>query len=114
MKLIQKRILAFLLLCIPTRILFVFISKNIDKNKLIYLGYLALLPAIGFLIAYFNEHKKGATFGQDAWWHSSRPIHSLLYFTFAYLAINKKNKERVIKSRLTFFFNGYFIEMYRE
>ena len=91
MKLIQKRILAFLLLCIPTRVLFVFISKNIDKNKLKYLGYLALLPAIGFLIAYFSGRNRGATFGQDAWWHSLRPIHSLLYFTFAYLAINKKN-----------------------
>ena len=94
MKTIQKRFLAFLLLCIPARIVFVFIANIIDKKYLPYLGYLALLPAIGFAYIFiFGKRKKGGeTFGQKIWWNNLRPIHSILYFIFAYLAINKNIK----------------------
>ena len=90
----QKRFLAFLLLCIPTRIAFVLVSKNINKKYLPYLGYLALLPAIGFAYIFvFGKRKRGGeTFGQKIWWNNVRPVHSILYLTFAYLAITKSNK----------------------
>ena len=93
MNTIQKRFLAFLLLCIPVRIGFVFIAKKVDKKYLPYLGYLAILPAIGFAYIYiFGKRKTGGeTFGQKIWWNNLRPLHSILYFIFAYLALKKSN-----------------------
>ena len=48
MNILQKRFLAFLLLCIPSRIIIALIAKSVDQKYLPYLGYLAILPAIGF------------------------------------------------------------------
>ena len=97
MKIIQKRFLAFLLLCIPVRIAFVFVAKNIDKNYLPYLGFLGILPALGFFhIFLFGKRKSGGeTFGQKIWWNNLRPVHSALYFLFVYLALNKNNQAYV-------------------
>ena len=49
MNTLQERILLFLIGCIGTRTLFVYLAKNASKQNLKYMGYLALLPAIGFL-----------------------------------------------------------------
>ena len=86
---IQKRFLLFLIGCIGTRSVFVLIAKNIGVNYLPYLGYLALLPAIGFMYIYFTGSRQtGAeVFGEKIWWNDLRPLHSLLYFLFAYNAI---------------------------
>ena len=54
MNTIQKRFLLFLVGCIGTRSLFVYLAKNATEKYLMYLGYLALLPAIGFLYIYFT------------------------------------------------------------
>ena len=88
---IQKRFLLFLIGCIGTRTLFVLIAKNSSKTILRYIGYLALLPAIGFLYIYFTGSRKtgGETFGDKIWWNDLRPIHSLFYLIFSYYAINK-------------------------
>lgn len=90
MNTIQKRFLLFLIGCIGTRSLFVYLAKNASKQYLMYMGYLALLPAIGFLYIYLTGARKtGAeVFGEKIWWNDLRPIHSLLYFLFAYNAIN--------------------------
>jgi len=92
MKDIQKRFLLFLLLCIPIRIIFVLVAKTINKKYLPYGGYIGLIISIGFAYIYiFNKRKTGnETFGKKIWWNSLRPIHSLIYLIFAYLAINKK------------------------
>jgi hypothetical protein len=91
---IQKRFLLFLIGCIGTRALFVYVAKNIDVKYLPLLGYLALLPAIGFLYIYFTGSRKtGAeVFGEKIWWNDLRPIHSFIYFLFAYNAIIGNNK----------------------
>ena len=91
---IQKRFLLFLIGCIGTRALFVYIAKNIDVKYLPLLGYLALLPAIGFIYIYLTGSRKtgGEVFGEKIWWNDLRPIHSLLYFLFAYNAIIGNNK----------------------
>ena len=79
----------FLVGCIGSRLLLVILAKNINTNYLKYLGYLALLPATGFMYIYATGSRKtGAeTFGEKIWWNDLRPIHSFLYFLFAYNAI---------------------------
>jgi len=90
MNTVQKRFLLFLIGCIGTRSLFVYLAKDASKQNLMYMGYLALLPAVGFLYIYFTgERKTGVeVFGGKIWWNNLRPIHSGLYFIFAYNAIN--------------------------
>jgi len=87
---IQKRFLLFLLGCIGIRSFFVYLAKNASNQNLMYMGYIALLPALGFLYIYFTGARKtGAeVFGETIWWNNLRPLHSLLYFIFAYNAIN--------------------------
>jgi len=86
---LQQRFLMFLIGCIGIRSLFVIIAKNINTKYLKYLGYMALLPAIGFIYIYLTGSRKtGAeVFGEKIWWNDLRPIHSILYFLFAYNAI---------------------------
>jgi hypothetical protein len=91
---LQQRFLMFLIGCIGTRSLFVIIAKYINTKYLKYLGYLALLPAIGFMYIYLTGTRKtGAeVFGEKIWWNNLRPIHSILYFLFAYNAIIGNNQ----------------------
>ena len=98
MNTLQKRFLAFLLLCIPTRIIIALIAKSVDQKYLPYLGYLAILPAIGFAYIFiFGKRKRGAeTFGQKIWWNNLRPIHSFLFALFAYLAISKNKNSYIV------------------
>jgi len=89
MNAMQKRFLLFLLGCIGTRSLFVYLAKNANSAYLMYMGYLALLPAISFFYIFLTDSRKtGAeVFGDKIWWNNLRPIHGLLYFLFAYNAI---------------------------
>jgi len=86
---IQKRFLLFLLCCIGVRTLLVVVAKHISINILPYMGYLALIPAIGFIYIYMNNLRKtGAeVMGDKIWWNNLRPIHALLYGLFAISAI---------------------------
>jgi hypothetical protein len=86
---IQKRFILFLIGCIGSRSLLVYIAKTANKQYLMYLGYLALLPAIGFFYLYLFGLRKtgGEVFGDKIWWNNLRPIHGLLYSLFAYNAI---------------------------
>ena len=85
----QKRFLLFLIGCIGMRSIFVIVAKNSNAEYLKYMGYLALIPAIGFIYIYLTGSRKtgGETFGEKIWWNDLRPIHSLVYFLFAYNAI---------------------------
>lgn len=89
----EKRFVAFLIGCIGTRLLIAFVAKNIDNSLLPYLGYLSLLPASGFMYIYLTGSRKTGleVSGEKIWWNNLRPIHSLLYFMFAYSAIMKKS-----------------------
>tara|TARA_Y100001980_G_C14382764_1_gene184282 strand:+ start:234 stop:587 length:354 start_codon:yes stop_codon:yes gene_type:complete len=113
MNIIYKRFLTFLLLCIPSRILLIYISKKINIEYLPYLGLIAIIIATGFIYNYIFKKEKGSTFNQDAWWNYLRPIHSLLYYIFAYLAINKNSNSYiplvidVIIGFLSFIINNY-------
>ena len=89
---IHKRIILFLVCCIGMRSLLVFMAKTIKPEYLPIMGLIALLPAIGFLYLFITgKRKTGAeVFGDRIWWNHLRPIHALLFFTFAINAIMKK------------------------
>ena len=90
MNTIQKRFLLFLIGCIGTRTLLVCLAKNANVTYLKYMGYLSILPAVGFFYLYLTGSRKTGpeVFGNKIWWNDSRPIHGLMYFLFAYNAIN--------------------------
>lgn len=90
MEIITKRNLLFLLGCMSVRILLVCLAKYLPPKYLKYMGYAALLPAIGFLVIFFtNSRKTGPeVFGEKIWWNRLRPVHGILYLIFAYMAIN--------------------------
>ncbi len=90
MNTIQKRFLLFLIGCIGTRLLLVYVAKNASQKWLKYMGYLALLPAIGFIYLYLTGSRKTGpeVFGDKIWWNNLRPVHGLIYLLFAYNAIN--------------------------
>jgi len=87
---LQKRFALFLFGCIGLRTLLVYIAKN-NIEYLPIMGYLAIIPAIGFTYIFLTGSRKtGAeTFGEKIWWNKLRPIHAILYGLFAYNAINK-------------------------
>jgi hypothetical protein len=86
---IQKRFLLFLGGCIPMRLFFVFVAWIISIKYLPLLGYIALLPAIGFLYLFVSgERQIGLeTQGAPIWWSKFRSIHGILYLLFAIYAI---------------------------
>ena len=88
---LQKRIAIFLFGCIGVRSLFAIIAKKIDINYLPLLGYVTLLPAFGFMYIFLTGSRKTGleVGGGKIWWNDLRPVHSLLYFLFAYNAIIK-------------------------
>jgi|APFre7841882793_1041355.scaffolds.fasta_scaffold10652_3 hypothetical protein len=88
---IQKRFLLFLFGCIPTRLAIMYIAKIIPIQYLPILGYIALIPAIGFIYLFFTGTRTSGpeTFGDKIWWNNLRPIHAIFYLLFAYNAINK-------------------------
>ena len=87
---LQKRLLLFLIGCIGTRTLFVVIAKNLSTDYLRYAGYLALLPALGFIYIFLTGARQTGpeTMGTPIWWNNLRPFHAVLYLLFAYNAIN--------------------------
>jgi hypothetical protein len=91
MKDIQKRFLLFLFGCIGTRTLFVIVAKMVSVEYLPYLGYLALLPAIGFFYIFFTKSRQTGVevFGGKIWWNDLRPLHGTIYALFEYNAIQK-------------------------
>lgn len=88
---IQKRLLFFLVGCIGVRTAFVIIAKKISLDYLPFLGYLAILPALGFTYIFITGSRTTGpeVMGEKIWWNNLRPIHAILYATFSYLAINK-------------------------
>jgi hypothetical protein len=72
----------------------VYIAKTTDVKYLPYLGYVAVLPAIGFMYIFITGIRKtGAeVFGEKIWWNNLRPVHALLYLLFAYFAIHKNTQ----------------------
>jgi hypothetical protein len=77
----------FLTGCIPVRLFLVYLAKT-QPAWLNIMGWLYLLIAIAMLNIYlYDLRPTGLEAGGRIWWNNIRPLHSLLYFLFAYLAI---------------------------
>jgi hypothetical protein len=81
---LSKHLLLFLVGCIGTRILLVFLAKLYPE----YIMYLTLGIGIGFFYFYFSGSRPFGpeTFGDKIWWNDLRPIHGCLYILFSILA----------------------------
>ena len=84
------RRLLFLGVCIPLRITAVILAKK--NNYLTLLGLFYLIIGIGIGYIYFtNSRLTGAeVFGKKIWWHNSRIIFSIIWLSFAYMALTKR------------------------
>jgi hypothetical protein len=79
--------------CIGARLFLVILAKNALLPWLKIMGYLALLPSLGFMYLFLSGSRKGTgAFGEKIWWESLRPFHSLLYFLFALFAIKGRRE----------------------
>ena len=99
MNTIQKRFILFIFGCIPSRFALAALAKYIPTVYLPYLGYLALLPAFGFLYLFFTGKRQVGmeTQGAPIWWSNFRIFHGLMYLLFAFYAINKNiNSYKII------------------
>ena len=76
--------------CIPVRLGLALLAYFLPKKYLPILGYITLIPAIGFLGQYvLGLRKTGKGFaGGDIWWTQMRPIHGTLYLLFSLYAIH--------------------------
>jgi hypothetical protein len=85
---IKKRLILFLLGCIPVRLVITYVAYAYPA-ALPYMGALALIPAVAFMVIYScGWRKTGAeVFADRIWWNSLRPVHAALYFAFAIAAL---------------------------
>ena len=87
---LHKRYLLFLFGCIGTRSLFALTAKMISLEYLPVLGYIAIVPIIGFLYIFATGSRKTGfeIGGEKIWWNWLRPLHAFIYSLFAYNAIS--------------------------
>ena len=100
------------LICVLVRFFLVLVSKYIPVKKLHYLGYLAILPSIGFLFLYITGIKDVGAFGNKVWWN--RLIHSIFFGLFAINAIMQNEDSWIyLLADVTFgiiaFINNYYL-----
>ena len=87
-----NRILLFLLLCIPLRIIISIIPLFIPIKYLQYYSLLTGYLSFSFIYLYLTNKRLNAPEGGGiTWWKDLRIIHSLLYLTSTvYLIQNKR------------------------
>lgn len=88
---IQTRFLLFIFGCIGSRLALTVVSAYATGWFLMLLGFVALIPVIGwFYIIFIGKRDTGAeVLGDKIWWKSLRPVHMLLWFCFAWMAIHR-------------------------
>lgn len=90
----QMRRLLFVFACLAVRTSLAWVAKTAAPERLRLLGYLALLPAIGFFFLWATGARNTGpeVFGNGGriWWNAWRPLHGTLYLLFAVAAIRNK------------------------
>lgn len=84
-----KMLYKFIFGCFILRLTISILAKNVANIYLKYMGYIAIIPAIGFIILFITGLRTGGTgaFNNNIWWDYMRPIHAILFLSFSYLAI---------------------------
>jgi hypothetical protein len=80
---IDRSELAFLALCIPSRIAIALIAPQINPN---FSVPVALIFGLGFLRLYLNPSLRltgPETLGRPIWWNDARSFHAALWIGFA-------------------------------
>lgn len=95
---LQKRFLLFLVGCIGTRLGLVYLAKTGTNAVLRVMGWLAIVPCIGFLYLFFTHQRLTGpeVFGGRIWWTQLRLVHGILYGLFAVsvLCLNSSIRHR--------------------
>ena len=86
-----KRFTLFLGLCIPSRFLLAYIAKILPSRYLPFMGFIMLIPVIGWTYIYLTGTRNIGmeTLGAPIWWNELRPMHAAFYFAFVLMALNK-------------------------
>jgi hypothetical protein len=94
---IKKRIILFLCGCITVRLALVYLAKHVSEDTLAILGWLALIPVLGWLFIIFVRPRDTGieVFGGKIWWKNLRIFHVMFYSLFAYFAISRKRNAYV-------------------
>ena len=90
----QRRIILFLSACIAARCGLVLLARFGSPRVLTYLAIFALMVSIGLMYQYLVNPKKPGVFGGQPWWNDLRPVHSLIYLTFAIFVLVLKKPEK--------------------
>lgn len=92
---IQKRFLLFLGGCIPTRLLFAYLSKSSSLEINQILAIIAFIIGTGFIYIFITGIRKTGleTGGENIWWNNLRPLHAFFYYLFAYMVYTKNIKD---------------------
>jgi hypothetical protein len=111
MNTIQIRFLLFLIGCIGSRLLFTTVSAFASGWFLPLLGFIAMIPVLGwFYLIFIGERDTGVeVMGDKIWWKPLRPIHMLLWFFFAWLAIQGNRRAWMVLLVDTLFGLGAFL-----
>ena len=89
----DRRVALFVLGCMPVRCGLVYMAKHADEDMLRQMGTVALIPASVWAYLYATEGRMAAPEGGGiTWWANLRPLHAILYASFAYLAIKGNEK----------------------
>ncbi len=90
------RLLLFLFLCIPIRLLIAYIPKVLPERYFVYLSVVVGLMSIGTLyLAFTNSRLHAIESGGKTWWAPYRFIHGMLLLTACIYLIRKDRKASI-------------------
>jgi len=91
---LRYRFFLFIFGCIGSRLAFTALSAYASNTFLKILGIIALIPVFGWLyIMFIGKRDTGLeVFGEKIWWKDLRPLHTILWAIFSYMAISGNRK----------------------